>query len=175
MTFDAMLIRIRPSWAQRAAALALLLAIGLASTGRAAAAKGGIAIVVPKSNTVAGLTSTELRKILLGEETQWPNREKITILLLPPGTTERKTVLQILLQMSDDDFVRHWISEVFQGQAATGPKTAATPASMVRLVSGLSSAIGVVAVDDLPVGDSGLRVLSIDGKTPGENGYVLAR
>jgi ABC-type phosphate transport system substrate-binding protein len=172
---DAMPLRSRLSWTRRAVGLALVVLIGLASTRHAAAAKGGIAIVVPKSNAVAGLTSTELRKILLGEETQWPNREKITILLLPPGTAERKTVLQILLQMSDDDFVRHWISEVFQGQAATGPKTAASAASMVRLVAGLSSAIGIVAVDDLPPGDSGLKVLAIDGKTPGENGYVLAR
>jgi hypothetical protein len=35
--------------------------------------------------------------------------------------------------------------------------------------------MGIVAVDDLPPGDSGLKVLPIDGKNPGENGYVLAR
>ena len=164
----------RSRWTWRAAAVVVLVA-GLVCRGHAAASKGGIAIVVPKSNGVTGLTSGQLRKILLGEETQWPNKEKITILLLPPGTDERKAVLQILLKMSDDDFVRHWISEVFQGQAATGPKTASSPTSMLKLVADLPSALGIVSAGDVPPGDSSLKVLSIDGKTPGEIGYLLAR
>jgi ABC-type phosphate transport system substrate-binding protein len=166
--------RTRSQWARHGAAAVLLVA-GLIRPGHAEVAKGAIAIVVPKSNAVVGLTSTELRKILLGEETEWPNKERITILLLPPGSDERKSVLQILLKMSDDDFVRHWISEVFQGQAATGPKTASSPTSMLRLVADLPSALGIVGVDDLPAGGSGLKVLPIDGKSPGDSGYLLAR
>jgi ABC-type phosphate transport system substrate-binding protein len=164
----------RAPWAWHGLAV-LLLAAGLVCHGQAAVSKGSIAIVVPKTNAVAGLTSSELRKILLGEETQWPNKEKITILLLPPGTDERKAVLQILLNMSDDEFVRHWISEVFQGQTATGPKTASSPTSMLRLVADLPSALGIVSAGDLPPGDSSFKVLAIDGKTPGEVGYLLAR
>ena len=166
--------RTRPRWAWRAAGVLVLVA-SVVCRGHAAPSKGGIAIVVPKSNAITGLTSAELRKILLGEETQWPNKEKITILLLPPGTDERKAVLQILLKMSDDDFVRHWISEVFQGQAATGPKTASSPTSMLKLMADLPSAMGIVSAGDVPAGESGLKVLSIDGKTPGETGYLLAR
>ena len=166
--------RTRSRWAWHGAAIVLLI-VGLVCRGHAEVSKGSIAIVVPKSNGVTGLTSAQLRKILLGEETQWPNKEKITILLLPPGTDERKAVLQILLNMSDDEFVRHWISEVFQGQTATGPKTASSPTSMLRLVADLPSALGIVSAGDLPPGDSSFKVLAIDGKTPGEVGYLLAR
>jgi ABC-type phosphate transport system substrate-binding protein len=176
---ERVMTRARSRWAWHGAAAVLLVGAmvcaGMVCQGHAEAAKDAIVIVVPKSNAVNGLSSGELRKILLGEETEWPNKEKITILLLPPGSDERKAVLQILLKMSDDDFVRHWISEVFQGQTATGPKTAASPTSMLRLVADLPSALGIMDVGDLPAGESSLKVLSIDGKTPGETGYLLAR
>jgi hypothetical protein len=77
--------------------------------------------------------------------------------------------------MSDDDFVRHWISRVFQGEASAGPKTASSAASMARLVAGLPTAVGVLGAADVPAGDNGLKVLRVDGKAPGEDGYRLRR
>jgi ABC-type phosphate transport system substrate-binding protein len=179
MSPERVMTRTRSRWAWPGAAVLFILFVlfggAMAGPVHAEAAKDAIVIVVPKSNAVNGLSSGELRKILLGEETEWPNKEKITILLLPPGSDERKAALQILLKMSDDDFVRHWISEVFQGLTATGPKTASSPTSMLKLVADLPSALGIVSVGDLPAGESSLKVLSIDGKTPGETGYLLAR
>jgi len=140
-----------------------------------AAVRGRVAIVVHKSNALDDLSSAELRRILLGDETRWPGKEKITILLLPPGSEERKTLLRVLLRMSDDDFIRHWISRVFQGEATAGPKTASSAASLLRLVAGLPSALGVLDAEDVQDGDAGLKVLRIDGKAPSEDGYPLVR
>ena len=139
------------------------------------AAKGRVAVVVHKSNTLTDLSSADLRKIFLGDQTRWPDNEKITILLLPPGSEERTAVLKILLRMSDDDFMRHWISRVFQGEATAGPKTASSPASMLRLVAGLPSAFGMLDAGDAPAGDSGVKVLRVDGKAPSDDGYPLVR
>ena len=143
--------------------------------GHASVARGRVAIVVHKLNPLNGIGSAELRKILLGDETRWAAKEKITILLLPAGSEERKDLLQILLKMSNDDFVRHWISRVFQGEATAGPKIASSATSLAKLVAGLPSALGVLDAEDVPAGDSGLKVLRIDGKAPGEDGYLLAR
>ena len=139
------------------------------------AARGSVAIIVNKSNTVNEVSSAQLRKVLLGDETRWPGHDKITILLLSPGTEERKTLLRILLRMSDDDFTRHWVSRVFQGEATAGPKTASSPASMLKLVAGLPSALGIVDAEDVPPGDPGVKVLRVDGKTPGEDGYPFVK
>ena len=70
-------------------------------------AAGPVAIVVHKANAVNDLSSAELRKVLLGDETRWPGKDKITILLLPPGSEDRRVLLMGLLRMSDDDFTRH--------------------------------------------------------------------
>ena len=141
---------------------------------RAAAARGRIAVVVHKSNALAEVSSAELRRILLGDETRWSGNGKITILLLPPGSEERRTVLKILLRMSDDDFVRHWISRVFQGEATAGPKVASSPASMLRLVAGLPAALAILDAEDVPQGDPTLKILRIDGRGPGDDGYLFA-
>jgi phosphate transport system substrate-binding protein len=140
-----------------------------------ALARGRVALIVNESNPLSAVTSAELRKIFLGDETRWPGNRKITILLLPQGSEERKSLLKSLLKMSDDDFVRHWISRVFQGEATAGPKIAPSPASMVKLVAGLPSAVGMLDADDVPAGASGLKVLRVDGKGPNDDGYPLTR
>jgi phosphate transport system substrate-binding protein len=140
-----------------------------------AVARGRVALVVNGSNPVSDMTSAELRKIFLGDETRWPGRQKITILLLPQSSEERKALLKALLKMSDDDFTRHWISRVFQGEATAGPKIAPSPASMAKLVAGLPSAVGMLDADDVPAGASGLKVLRVDGKAPNDDGYPLVR
>ena len=166
--------RVTRSTSQRIALIALALA-ALILHASEAAAKGRVAVIVHKSNALTDVTSAELRRILLGDQTRWPANDKITILLLPPGTDERKALLRILLKMSDDDFTRHWISRVFQGDATSGPKTASSPPSILRLVAGLPSALGIVDAEDVPVGDVGLKVLRVDGKTPGDEGYPFVR
>lgn len=156
-------------------AAALALAVLTMLPALAISGKNDIALIVHKTNAMNDVSSAELRRIFLGDETRWSSNDRITILLLPPGTPERQQFLRSLLKMSDDDFVRHWISRVFQGEASAGPKTASSAASMARLVAGLPAAVGVIAVADVPTGDSGLKVLRIDGKSPGEEGYRLRR
>ena len=162
-----------------ARALAILAVLGSSLAGStpsasAAPAKAPAVLVVHRSNPVTNLSSAELRKILLGDETRWSGNQKITILLLPPGNEERRVVLERMLKMTDDDFVRHWISRVFQGEATSGPKTVSSPASIAKLVAGLPAAVGILALDEIP-DPAEIKVLSIDGKAPGDAGYPLAR
>jgi ABC-type phosphate transport system substrate-binding protein len=164
----------RPTWVSGVTALIALATLALLPA-RGVSGKNDIALIVHKSNPRSNLTSAELRRIFLGDLTRWPSNDRITILLLPPGTGERQEFLRTVLRMSDDDFVRHWISRVFQGEASAGPKTASSAASMARLVGGLPTAVGVIGAADVPAGDSTLKVLKIDGKAPGETGYRLRR
>ena len=154
----------------------ILLAIG--ATAEPPAHKGAVrdrvAVIVHKTNPVSDLSPAQLRKILLGEETRWPNNKRITI-LLPPGREERTTVLRILLRMTNDDFVRHWISHVFQGEATSGPKTVSSPASILLLVAGVPAAVGFLDAADVPAADAGIKVLRVAGKAITENGYPLRR
>ncbi len=140
-----------------------------------AASRGAVPLVVNATNPLNSVTSSQLRRIFLGDESRWPSNQKITILLPPSANEERKFFLHAVLDMTDDDFVRHWISRVFQGEATAGPKTASSPSSMARLVAALPAAIGVLSTTDLPAGTAELKVLRIDGRAPGDDGYRLRR
>lgn len=155
---------------------AFVIAVAVLATepsARAQKAGGELAFVVNARNPANEVTTAQLRKIYLGDETRWAGKEKITILLLPAGREERRILFDQLLKMSDDDYVRHWIGKVFQGEATSGPKTAASPASMGKLVSGLPGAIGFLAAQDAAA-DATLKVLRVDGRAPGERGYPFA-
>ena len=141
----------------------------------AQAAKGAVALIVNEANTISDIRLADLRRILVGEVRRWPDNDKITLLLLPPGSTERRAILRATINMSDDDFTRHWISVVFQGEATSGPKAASSPASMTKLVAGLPSALGVLYLDDVPAAASGVKILRIDGKAPNDEGYPIVR
>ena len=167
---QAVMKRIRP--VVLAAALSAALAT-LAPAG-AGAAESDVALIVHKSNPLNNLTSAELRRIFLGSQTRWPSKAEITILLPPPGNEERKFFLDSLLKMSDDDYIRYWVSRVMQGEATAGPRPL-SPASMARLVAGLPAAIGVIGMADVPIEETDLKILRIDGKAPGERGYRFRR
>lgn len=138
-------------------------------------ARGTVAVVVHRSNPLSEVSTMQLRRIYLGDQTRWSDNQKITILLLPQGSDERRTMLRVLLRMSEDDFTRHWISKVFRGESTAGPKTTTTAASILRLTADLPAALGILDADDVPVGTTTIKLLRIDGTAPGDDGYPLVR
>lgn len=138
-------------------------------------AKGRVALIVNKANAISEISSADLRRILVGEITRWPGSSKITLLLLPPGTEERRAIVRTITGMSDDDYTRHWISLVFQGETTTGPKAASSPSSLMKLVAGIPAALGIVFLDDVSAGADGVKILRIDGKAPTDEGYPIVR
>jgi ABC-type phosphate transport system substrate-binding protein len=137
---------------------------------------GRAAVIVHASNPITTISANELRRILLGDDTRWPNQDgKITILLLSPGTEDRRVVLRNLLKMSDGDFVRHWLGLVFQGEATSGPKVLRSATTLVRTVAALPPAIGIIGAEDIPSSDAGVKVLQVDGKALDDDAYPFIR
>jgi ABC-type phosphate transport system substrate-binding protein len=137
---------------------------------------GRAAVIVHASNPITSISAADLRRILLGEDTRWPDQGgRITILLLGPGTEDRRVVLRNLLKMSDGDFVRHWLGLVFQGEATSGPKVLRSAASLVRTVAALPAAIGIVGAEELPPSDAGVKALEVDGKPLHDDAYPFIR
>jgi len=153
----------------------LVAAAWAALTSGVASARGAVAVVVHASNPMSEISSVQLRHIFLGDQTRWSDNQKVTILLLPRGSDERRTVLRALLKMSEDDFARHWIAKIFRGDVTSGPKTGITAASILKLTADLPTALGVLDADDVPAGTTSVKVLRIDGKVPGDEKYLFVR
>jgi ABC-type phosphate transport system substrate-binding protein len=129
-----------------------------------------VAIVVNQANPVQDLSSAELRKIFLGERSHWANGRRITLVMMEPGTPERKLILREVCRISEDDLNRHFLRGLFTGEVFVSPKTLATPAGVRRFVFNVPGAIGYLRVNDL---DSSVRVVRVDGRLPDEKDYRL--
>ena len=136
----------------------------------ALAAGADIAVVVRPDAPVDGLTLSQTRKLLLGEQQFWNSNLRVTLLLRAPAARERDVVLKVIYRMNEAEFRQYWISKMFRAESTTGPKVVYSNEMATELVSALPGSVAFVDATQVP---KGLKVLKIDGKLPGEPGYPL--
>ena len=131
---------------------------------------GDIAVVVNRDVPVDNLTLGELRRVLLGDREFWPSSTRITLLIRAPVARERDVVLKTVCQMTEAQFRQHWIGKVFRAETPLAPKIVFSNDMAVDVASRSPGAITFVEVSQV---GKGLKVVKIDGRLPGEKGYLL--
>lgn len=152
-------------------ALALVFLGSLARAQTAAGPKnsGDIAVVVNAVNPVSDLSVGDLRRMLLGERRFWGGNVQIRLALRERGARERDQVVSTLLKMDGKAFSEHWRAKVFRGEASDEPLTLSAEVAF-QYVKETPGALSFVSVRNLR---PEIKVLRIDGKLPGEPGYLL--
>lgn len=148
----------------------LLLAAAALPARSLPAAGTDIAIVVRRDVPVDDLTFAELRKVLLGDRQFWTSNLRVTLLVRAPGAREREVVLKTIYQMSEAQFRQYWIAKVFRAEAAAGPRIVYSNEMAAELTSAVPGAVAFVEAGQVP---TGLKVLKINGKLPGDKDYPL--
>jgi hypothetical protein len=149
----------------------LIVCAALVSLTRVAAQTSkGVAVVVHPDVQVDNLTTSELRRVVLGDREFWPAGVRVTLLIRAPIAHERDVVLKDLCQMTEGQFRQHWIGKVFRADTALAPKIVYSSAMALDLVNRTPGAITFVDASELP---RGLKIVKIDGRLPGEKGYAL--
>lgn len=156
----------------RTAVLAIvLLGTGLFSGTSAGAERVPIAVIVHKQVPVNDLSLRELRRVFRGERHSWSEDLTITLLTPPQGSPERKVLLnEIYEQRSEVQYQQYWISKLFGDSPSISPKITRSSEMSASLVREIPGAIALVSAYKIP---SGVKVLRIDGKQPGQAGYPL--
>lgn len=135
------------------------------------AAAGEIAVIVSKANPTEAISFRELVKIFKQEKQYWETGGKIYLIMQETGAAEKATVLKKIYQMEEQELKKFWLGKLFRQEIASFPKTLSSNEAVKRFVSQVPSAVGVI---DASFVDDSVKVLRIDGKGPGESGYVLA-
>jgi len=131
-------------------------------------ARPAVAVIVHEQVPVDELSLSELRRIFRGERLFWSRDLTITLLAPPRGSPERQVLLdKVYGRGSEADYQHFWINKLFDKGGRTAPKVTGSPMNLVREIPG---AIAVVPADRIP---RGVKVLRIDGRSPGEAGYPL--
>ena len=146
-----------------------LLLTRLAAVGTMQSA-GDIAVVVNPDVPVDNLTLGELRRLLLGDREFWPSSTRVTLLIRAPVARERDIVLKNVCQMTEAQFRQHWIAKVFRAETPSAPKIVYSGDEAMSITGRSPGAITFVEASQV---SRGLKVLKIDGRLPGEKGYLL--
>lgn len=129
-----------------------------------------IAVVVHPDTPVSGLTLDEVRQVFRGERQYWNKSVPVVLIMRAPVSRERDAVLKTLFQMSDTQFKQYWVAKIFRAEAASGPKIVYSNGVASQLLAAVPGAIAFMDSKDVK---PGLKVLTIDGKLPGDPKYPL--
>jgi ABC-type phosphate transport system substrate-binding protein len=141
--------------------------IGGPASGQAAP---DIAVVVHPDVPVDSLTYAELRRVLLGDREFWTSGQRITLLIRAPIARERDVVVKGVCEMTEAQFRQHWIAKVFRNETPTGPKIVYSTEMAIDQVTRTPGAIAFIEASRVT---PAMKVLKIDGKSPGQPGYRI--
>lgn len=127
-----------------------------------------LAVVVHPSVEVDDLTFAEFRKIILGDRQFWSAGKRITLIVRAPDADERSVLLSEVYRMTEAQYRQYWVAKVFRAEVTSGPRVVISNEEAVDLVSVIDGAIAVISTEDVP---EGLKVLKIDGLSPGDPDY----
>jgi ABC-type phosphate transport system substrate-binding protein len=126
-----------------------------------------IVVVVHKDNSMEDISAATLRKIYLGKITIFPNGKRVVL-----GEVDKssETFYRILMNKTPMNIRKYWISVVFSGGMATPPVELKKSEEIREFIQNNP---GAILFSTPAVVDSSMKILTIDGKSPGEPGYLL--
>jgi len=129
-----------------------------------------LAIIVNRSNPIENISFTELRKVFLGERYRWDNGHRVTVTMLDFGFPERETMLRSVYRMTESEYRDHFLKGTYTGDIPISPRILSSPEIVRKFVFNAPGAIGYLRQSDV---DATVKVLSIDGRFPGDPEYKL--
>jgi hypothetical protein len=109
--------------------------------------KGGVAIVVNRSNKISDMSLEDVRRLFLGEKGSLPNGRRVILLMSPPGTPEREVVLRQIYKMDEREFSRFVLQSAFTGRQS--PPHEVPEAAMKGIIAERSDVIGFLPVEQV--------------------------
>ena len=148
-------------------AIAGLLLCALVST-TPAQQETGVAVVVNPENPISSISAADLRRIFSGEKQLWSNNLPVFPVVRAPGTREREVLLSQVLKMSEREYKQFWLQKVYSGEAHQEPVALFSNGMQLEAVRAMKGAIALISAQDVR---EGVKVIKVDGYTPGTPGY----
>lgn len=137
-----------------------------------AAQSRDVAIIVSQKNSASDISFDVLRKYFKAERGQWPTGAKVVVAMLqPPGQPERNVILRSIYGWDENYYQKYFRQGQFNETIQQPPKELNTTYLMMRYVQFVEGAIGYVRADQVDA--SKVKVLSVDGRRPGDAGYRI--
>jgi ABC-type phosphate transport system substrate-binding protein len=130
-----------------------------------------LVFVVNRKNPVQTLSLADVRMMLLGERSHWPNGARVTVVMRDPKQPERDAVIRLVCRMDDRDYTRTVLRAVFTADLQRAPKLLGTPAGVIRFIFNVPGAIGYVRASEV---DDNVKIVPLsDAPKDAAFGFTL--
>ena len=133
-------------------------------------APNSLAVVVSKTNATDSLSTAQLRKLMLGDVHQWPDRKAVTLV---DSTDVYKCLLSAVVRMTDAELRRYLANTEFRGDDPVPTKWVDSSAIAARAVASSQGGVALVDANAAAALGDAVKIVRINGKKPGEAGYPL--
>lgn len=127
-----------------------------------------LSVLVANTNPLRDISLNDLRQMYMGRQVSIGGRVTMPF-NHPPRTPDRVAFDKLVLRMAPDEVARYWIDQRIRG-GRPPPRTTDSATLLLRLVARLPDALGYVREG---FESPGLKVLRVDGKAVGDQGYPL--
>jgi ABC-type phosphate transport system substrate-binding protein len=148
-------------------AFAGLLLFGVVAT-MAGQQETGVAVVVNPENPVSSISSADLRQIFAGDKQSWSSNLPVFPIVRAPEARERQVLLKQILKMTEPEYKHYWLQKTYSGEAPQQPVTVFSNGMQLEAVRAKKGGIALINVEDLR---AGVKIIKVDGYTPGTPGY----
>jgi hypothetical protein len=129
-----------------------------------------LAVVVHPGIPVEDVSLAELRRLFLGDRQFWTSGLRVTLLVPPPRSRERALLLSRVYEKTEAQYRHYWIAKIFRTEATAAPKVIPSAGLAGSLVREIEGSLAVVDAEQVP---AGVKVLTVNGKAAGDDGYPL--
>jgi ABC-type phosphate transport system substrate-binding protein len=102
-----------------------------------------VSIIAHHSVAIASMSREELRPIFQTRKTTWPDGSAVRAFNLPPSSSARQVLDEVVLGLAPDQMSRYWIDRRIRGDAGP-PTTVPNEKLMLQVIRTLPGAIGYV-------------------------------
>jgi hypothetical protein len=132
------------------------------------------AAVVHPSNSARGLRLRDITSLFEGLNREWSNRTSVVLVEREAGSAPFRYVMRRLLNTTPGEYKRRLQNIEYRGEAPASIKILNSDVAACQFVFNVPSSIAIIETDSLALPACGaVRVLRIDGKLPGDEGYRL--
>jgi len=128
-----------------------------------------VVVIAHKNSPVNNISSVSLSNLYLGEINKLSNGTKVIPLDLKKGNEAKEIFYEAILGRSVRKMQGYWMEKLLTGRGKP-PKSFSSEEGLLREVASNISAIGYVSIANV---NGDVKVLTLDGAKPGENGYKL--
>ena len=158
-----------PGWLPKLFLLGLLPAVSFTADETAPSGEP-LALIVHPKNTVENLSNDELYTFFTLQKQFWPNGKRVVLFSRASSSSAQKALLEKVYRMTSEELRKYWVGKVFAGEIPAIPSVMRSAAAASAAVGKLEGALSIVRLSEV---SEGVRVLTIEGKKPGDPGYPL--